>query len=68
MTIIIIIIIIIRRGHQAIQNFRITLKITITIIILIASKTSEGRSATFRVQGLVFFLASIAARFLVTFL
>ena len=30
-------------------------------------KTLEGRSATFRVQGLVFLLTSIAARLLVTF-
>ena len=30
------------------------------------SKTSEGRSATFMVQGSVFFLTSIAARFLAT--
>ena len=33
----------------------------------ITSKTQEGRSATFRVQGLDFYLASIAARFLVPF-
>ena len=31
------------------------------------SKTPQGRSATFRVQGLGFFFASIAARLLVSF-
>ena len=52
---------------------RITRRLTIRAIVMtvgtatrLTSKAPEGQSATFRVQGLVFFVASIAARFLVT--